>query len=139
MKILKLLFCIVSLFSLTVSQILQENTEHKEVNLVAIALGFKGLLSGFQKGIYNDEFFQLDSKCLATYESNEKMMFIYNFINSKESPGKVISFVKSITQLINTELEYCGYTTTLLAMQEFCHHHSTVYDEKNDKLYCSQK
>lgn len=44
-------------------------------------MGFKGLLHGFQKGVYNDDYFRLDPDCLTSEESNQQMLFIYNFIN----------------------------------------------------------
>lgn len=48
------------------------------------------------------------------------MLFIYDFINQRESPIKVFEFVPTVVELINTELEMCGYTETLLKMQKFC-------------------
>ena len=52
------------------------------------------------------------------------MLFAYEFINGRESPARVIEFVTTIKDLINTELQLCGYTKTIRDLEEFCHMHS---------------
>jgi hypothetical protein len=84
--------------------------QHKEVNFKAAVLGFKGFLGGFQQGLYDDELLVLSPDCFGTYEANVQMLFIYNFINNREPASKVFAFVSAITQLVNSELENCGYT-----------------------------
>lgn len=44
------------------------------------------------------------------------MLFIYNFVNQKEPASKVFEFVPTVVDFINTELEQCGYTETILKM-----------------------
>ena len=91
-----------------------------EVNFLAVMLGFKGAMHGFQKGVYDDEYFTLDPDCLTTYEAGERMVFIHDFINGQEPALKVLEFVKTTVALVDTELETCGYTGTVLKMQTFC-------------------
>lgn len=56
-----------------------------DLNFKYALLGFKGFMHGIQKGVYNDEYFELNPQCLTTPESNERMIFIYEFINGRES------------------------------------------------------
>ena len=91
-----------------------------EVNLLAIMLGFKGAMHGFQKGIYDDEYFTLNQDCLSTYEAGERMIFIHDFINGREPAIKALEFTRTVIALVDTELETCGYTGTVLKMQTFC-------------------
>lgn len=61
-----------------------------DIDFRHVLLGFKGFMHGFQKGVYNDDYFQLNSQCLTTPESNQRMLFMYDFINGRESPTKVL-------------------------------------------------
>lgn len=54
-----------------------------DINFRFVLLGFKGFMHGVQKGVYADEFFDLNPQCLTTPESNERMTFIYEFINGR--------------------------------------------------------
>lgn len=106
------LFTFLSLFF----TVLVSAKEHKEVNFLAVVLGVKGFLHGFQKGVYDDKYFRLDEDCLTTYDSGQKMVFVYEFINGRQSPYKVLQFVQDIKYLIQFESKQCGYTDTIEKM-----------------------
>jgi hypothetical protein len=61
-----------------------------DINFRFALLGFKGFMYGLQKGVYADEFFNINPQCLTTPESNERMTFIYEFINGRGSPLLVL-------------------------------------------------
>ena len=63
------------------------------IDFRSVIHSFKGFMSGFQKGMYDDEFFKLTEDCFGTDEVNEKLMFLYEFTNGRESPIKIIEFV----------------------------------------------
>jgi hypothetical protein len=41
-----------------------------DINFRFVLLGFKGFMHGIQKGVYNEDYFNLNPQCLTTPESN---------------------------------------------------------------------
>jgi len=63
-------------------------------------MGFKGFMAGFRRGLYRDEFLQLSKDCLGSdIKLNEDLMFMFNFVNGRESPFKAFEFVSKIQLL----------------------------------------
>jgi hypothetical protein len=44
---------------------------------------------------------------------NQDFKFIYEFINGRVPPSKVLEFVKTIQRLTLNQMEECGYTKSI--------------------------
>lgn len=76
-----------------------------EIDLRYAVMGFKGFMSGFQKGLYDDEFFSVETSCLGTEEINEKLLFMYEFLNGREAPIKVLQFTTTTKEVFMDQME----------------------------------
>ena len=64
-----------------------------DIDFRSVIHGFKGFMAGFQKGLYDYEYFTLSEACFGTEKVNEQLTFMYEFVNGRESPFKVLQFV----------------------------------------------
>ena len=61
-----------------------------DINLRSIIFGFKGFLKGWQQGLYNDDYFELDEDCLNSDRVGPDFMFVYDFLNGRSAPRNVL-------------------------------------------------
>ena len=85
-----------------------------EFPFMSYVMAFKGLMNGIQRGLYHKEYFKLSEKCMGSDEDlNQDFRFIYEFINGRVPPSKVLEFVKTIQRLTLNQMEECGYTKSI--------------------------
>ena len=61
----------------TEALVIVERSNYFDVNFRNWVIGFKGLLSGYRKGLYDDEMLKLDKDCFGTVKVNADLKFMH--------------------------------------------------------------
>lgn len=87
-----------------------------EIDFRSVIHGFKGFMSGFQKGLYDDEYFTVPDECFGSDQVNADLLFLYDFVNGRRPPFEIIQFVTTFKSVFLEQMTACGYSSSLYAL-----------------------